>query len=127
MNDRNETSKGDEAFIATAREHFDESVSAMDAATQSRLTQGRHRALAEIKTGSGAARWSYWAPVAGAAAATVFAVVLWRGDPPVNDLVPPSTASDMEILLDQDDFEMLENLEFYSWIDVENETDANVG
>ena len=36
----------------------------------------------------------------------------------------PSTASDLEILLDEDSLEMLEELEFYSWIDLETEPDA---
>ena len=102
-------------------------MQSLDAATQSRLNQGRQAALAETATGAGFGRWNQWVPVAGVAAATVIAVVLWRGSPQVDGFVPPTTASDFEILMDQDDFEMLEDLEFYSWIDLDDDTGANVG
>ena len=36
-------------------------------------------------------------------------------------------ATDLEIILEGDDFEMLENLEFYSWIELDEEPDSNVG
>lgn len=45
----------------------------------------------------------------------------------MNEFVPPTIASDFEILLDQDDFEILQDLEFYSWIDFDDDTGANVG
>lgn len=129
MNDRNdiEIDEADELFISQAKGLFDESVQSLDAATRSRLNQGRQAALAEIATGAGFGRWNQWVPVAGVAAATVFAVVLWRGSPQVNEFLPSATASDFEILLDRDDFEMLENLEFYSWIDFDDDAGANVG
>ena len=129
MNDNEDIDRdeADKLFVAQAKAHFDDSVRSLDGATQSRLNQGRQRALAEIATDSGFSRWNQWVPVAGVAAATVFAVVLWRGSPQVDMLVPPSTVSDLELLLDQDEFEMLEDLEFYSWIDIEDDTGANVG
>ena len=51
------------------------------------------------------------------------------GRSPVDELTPPATAGDFEILLDEESFEMLEELEFYSWIDLEGELDTigNVG
>lgn len=129
MNDRNdiEIDEADELFISQTKALFDESVQSLDAATRSRLNQGRQAALAEIATGAGFGRWNQWVPVAGVAAATVFAVVLWRGSPQVNEFLPSATASDFEILMDRDDFEMLENLEFYSWIDFDDDAGANVG
>ena len=114
-------------FAAQAKTLFDESVRGLDAATRSRLTQDRHKALAEAASGTGLGRWSQWLPVTGVAAATVFAVVLWRGDPQVNELDLPAAVSDFEILLDQDEFEMLQDLEFYSWMDIDGKTDGNVG
>lgn len=122
-----EISEDDKQFVSQAKALFDDSVKSLDGATQSRLNQGRQAALAELATGSGLGRWNQWVPLAGVAAATVFAVVLWGGRPQVNELVPPTTASDFEILLNQDDFEMLEDLEFYSWIDFDDDTGANVG
>ena len=128
MNEHEESrdlDEADERFIAQAKAHFEESVRDLDGATQSRLNQARQTALAEIATGTGFGRWNQWVPVAGVAAAAVFAVVLWRGDPPTNEIVPPATASDFELLLNQDDFEMLEDFEFYSWIEIDD-AGANV-
>ena len=45
----------------------------------------------------------------------------------VNELDLPAAVSDFEILLDQDEFEMLQDLEFYSWMDIDGKTDGNVG
>ena len=120
--------RGDADLFATkAKTLFDESVQDLDAATRSRLTQGRHKALAEAASRTGFSRWNRWVPVTGVAAATVFAVVLWRGDPQINELDLPTAVSDFEILLDQDEFEMLQDLEFYSWMDIDGNTDGNVG
>jgi hypothetical protein len=127
MSERNK-SAADEAFVEQAKKHFDESVANLDGATRSRLNQGRQAALAEL--GAGPRQWVQWAPAAGVAAAAVVAVVLWTGNPPVDELTPPTATADIEILLTEDSFEMLEDLEFYSWIDLEEETDApggNVG
>ncbi len=127
MNERDE-SAANEAFVEQAKEHFDKSVDNLDGATRSRLNRGRQAALAEL--GTGGRKWSEWAPAAGVAAAAVVAVVLWRGIPPTDDLTPPTANADIEILLTEDSFEMLEDLEFYSWIDLDEESDApggNVG
>jgi hypothetical protein len=114
-------------FAAQAKTLFDESVQDLDAATRSRLTQGRHNALAEAASRTGFGRWNQWVPVTGVAAATILAVVLWRGDSQVNELDLPAAVSDFEILLDQDEFELLQDLEFYSWMDIDGNTDGNVG
>ena len=51
--------------------------------------------------------------------------MIWTGSPPVDDLTPLPAAADFEILLNEDSLEMLEELEFYSWIDLEDALDAN--
>jgi len=126
MNDDKNFNEADERFIAQAKAHFDDSVHGLDGAIQSRLNQARHKALAEIATGTGLGRWNQWVPAAGLATAAVFAVVLWRGGLSMDNTVPPAIASDFEILLNQDDFEMLEDFEFYSWIEIDD-AGANVG
>ncbi len=110
----------DEAFAAKAKQLFDESVENIDAHTRSRLNRGRQAALEQLAAGRPV--WVQWVPAAGVAAAAVFAVVLWTGNQPVDGLTPEATASDFEILLTEDSFEMLEDLEFYSWIDLDEET-----
>ena len=114
----------DKAFGEKAKQLFDESVEGLDANTRSRLNHRRQAALAELATGRPV--WVQWAPAAGVAAAVVFAVVLWTGNQPVDDLTPEASAADFEILLTEDSFEMLEDLEFYSWIELDEEADETL-
>lgn len=139
MNERDaKSAKIDDRLLVTkAKELFDQSVDGLDAETRSRLNRGRHEALAQLRPGVRYRQWLQWnqrtLPAAGVAAAAVVAVLIWTGRPPVDDLTPPATASDFEILLAEDSFEMLQELEFYSWIDFEAElvdeldTNGNVG
>jgi hypothetical protein len=127
MNKRNESPAND-AFTLRAKKHFDESVENLDAKTRSQLNRSRQAALAELNKGG--PRWIEWAPAAGVAAAAVVAVVLWTGERPTDALTPATINADIEILLTEDSFEMLEDLEFYSWIDLDEELEAaggNVG
>jgi hypothetical protein len=116
-----------EAFVSQARELFDDSVERLDAATLSRLNQGRHRALAELETAKPLGQWLRWAPAAGIAAAAVVAVMIMNGPAPtMTD--EPITASDFEMLLEDDSLELLEDLEFYTWLQsADLEANDNVG
>ena len=127
MNERKHTVKEDDALVAKAKELFDESVQGLDAATLSQLNRRRQEALETVGEGRVGIRWTQWAPATGVAAAAVVAVVLWTGDRPIDELTPPARATDLEIILEGDDFEMLENLEFYSWIELDEDSDSNVG
>jgi hypothetical protein len=123
MNEQKDT-VADKAFAEKAKQLFDESVAGLDGQTRSRLNRGRQAALDALKTGRPV--WVQWAPAVGVAAAAVVAVVLWTGNPPVDDLTPEASAADFEILLTEDSFEMLEELEFYSWIDLDEGADEIV-
>lgn len=117
MNDPKDIAE--EAFTKKAKTLFDESVAGLDGETRSRLNRGRQRALAELEQARPA--WMQWAPAAGVTAAAVVALVIWTGNPAIEEVTPPAMADDIEILLDEDELEMLEELEFYSWIDLEEE------
>ena len=123
MNERKDDA-AENAFVERAKQHFDESVANLDGETRSRLNRGRQAALAEIASGGRA--WIDWAPAAGVAAAAVVAVVMWTGNPPADELTPSGATADIEILLTEDSFEMLEDLEFYSWIELDEETDETL-
>jgi hypothetical protein len=123
MNERKDI-VADKAFAEKSKQLFDESVAGLDGETRSRLNRGRQAALDVLKTGRPV--WVQWAPVAGVAAAAVVAVVLWTGNPPVDELTPEASAADFEILLTEDSFEMLGDLEFYSWIDLDEDADEIV-
>ncbi len=112
----------DEDFSKKAKEAFDTSVDGLDAATLSRLNRSRHAALAELRRP--ARQWSRWMPATGVAAAVLVAVVVLQTPNGVDEV--PTAVTDMEILLGEDSIEMLEDLEFYSWIDAVD-LDSDVG
>ena len=110
----------DEKLARQAKELFDDSVEQLDAATLSRLNRGRQAALAELEQSRPVGQWSRWVPATGIAAAAVVAV-----DEP---LPATGSATDFEILIGEDSLEMLEDLEFYSWIDpTDLQSSGNVG
>ena len=117
-----------EQIANQAKELFDDSVERLDAAALSRLNQGRHQALAELRKTRPFAQWSRWVPSTGLAAAAVVTVMVMRGPVVEGPGDAPVTASDFEMLLEEDGFEMFEDLEFYSLLDaVDSEPNGNVG
>ena len=97
-----------------AKALFDESVRELDAETLSRLNRSRQKALAELKAGGAGLSWLRWTPVGALTAAAVAAVVVWRaGD---LEQLPPDAAADFEMLLAGEELELLEDLEFYRWL-----------
>lgn len=113
-----------------AKRAFDDSVGGIDAATRSRLTQARYRALQELAPGrrSGWLGWlrlpmSPLAP-AGALAAVALAALLlvWRAELPSEAILEGPPVADLDILLGDEDLEMLdEDLEFYAWLEEQPE------
>jgi hypothetical protein len=110
-----------------AKTLFDDSVEQLDAATLSKLNQGRQAALTAA---AGTPRqWLRWVPATGMATAVLVAVLVLRG-PAVVDvpLAADPISTDFEILMGEDALEMIEELEFYSWIDIaEMDATDNVG
>jgi hypothetical protein len=125
MNDEKEI--GD--FERATKRVFDDSVAALDAATRSRLTQVRHRALEE-RPSLRERGWRTALLPAGAVAATALVawLVVWQS-PPAGDAVPAESLSDLELLLGEEDIEMLdEELEFYGWLEEQPQfADDSVG
>jgi len=105
----------DDAFAARAKARFDDSVRQLDAGTRSTLAQGRQAAL----DAAGAPRrpaWFQWMPAAGLATAVAVVAVLLRA-PGIEPSLPGAGDADIEILLGGDSIEMLEDLEFYAWME----------
>jgi len=116
--------KSDEQMAKQAKEAFDSSVEGLDAATLSRLNRSRHAALAEVSRPREA--WLRWIPASGIAAAMVLAVMMLQGPEELDAVHAPT--NDLEILLGEESIEMLEDLEFYSWLDSEElQDDGNLG
>ena len=124
MSDENET--GD--FERRAKRAFDDSVAALDAATRSRLTHARYRALEEAPRRDRGWRSALVPAGAIGAAALVAWLVMWQR-PPASEDVHAASLGDLEILLGEEDLEMLdEELEFYGWLEEQPEfADDSVG
>ncbi|MDH3428520.1 MAG: hypothetical protein OEM60_00340 [Gammaproteobacteria bacterium] len=120
---------GNEERIARqAKELFDDSVETLDAATLSRLNRGRHKALAELQKPAGIIKWGGWLPATGVAAAVLVTVLVVRGTADLDLMEETVTASDFEMLLEEDSLEMFEDLEFYALLDeVDLEANGDVG
>jgi hypothetical protein len=100
----------DDRLSATITAQLDEDVAHLDAATLSRLNQARQRALAQRP---GAARmWLFGGSALTACAMLLAVTLVWRGD----------SASSVDPVFDQEllaeaDLELMEDLEFYAWLD----------
>ena len=129
----NKQSNEDERFVQTAQELLRDSAEHLDAATLSQLNQARQKALAELDSGRkhGRSRFSQWVPAGAVAATAVLAAILWTGQiaPPTEDQdfiaqeIPLDVATDIELLLAEESLEMIEDLEFFTWLDASMSTE----
>lgn len=115
------TDKNDKATIDRVRAAFDDEVAGLDAATRSRLTQARYRALAQLdKPRLFSQSWLPQSAAAAVAVAAVLAIFIFRSN--VGQMPLPETiaeASDIEILLGEEEIEFLQELEFYAWLETQ--------
>jgi hypothetical protein len=109
---------GDErGFEERSRQLFAESVAGLDGSTRSRLRQARASAVASVTR-----RRRFWfdpvrlAPAGVAAAAILAVAVMWSGPETVVEPVESSVLSDLDILLDEEELDLFEELEFYAWL-----------
>lgn len=110
------TDDPDANFERRARKLFDESVQQLDAHTRSRLAEARHRAV-DVRSEQPHVR-PYWIPVAGVAAAAAAAVAIMPAIDRERELPGSFTAAeDMVLLLNAEDLELLEDMDFYEWMD----------
>lgn len=128
--DDNNSDKSDERLVRRAKQLFDDSVDGLDAHTRSCLNQRRQHAMAALVPDRADGRRIWWLPAAGVVAAAAAIFLLDRHQTTVPP-VPSTVAADFELLMDETSLEMLEDLEFYSWIDLESTDtstpDENVG
>ena len=111
--------KSDDKFVQEAKVLFDQSVDRLDAAALSRLNRSRQRALEEVRKPQ--VGWMRWAPVSGAVVALLAVILLTQPGTGVDE--PPPAVVDMDIVLGGENIEMLEDLEFYAWIDALEQDD----
>ena len=125
-------STGDEQFVEQAGRMLRDGAQALDASTRSRLNRNRQKALRELREHSRIRRWiaDQWVPAVGAATVALLVAGLWFGvgmqtPSELNSqqiTVTPADSGellDLDVLLADESLEMIEELEFYLWMDAE--------
>jgi hypothetical protein len=109
----------DREFEERTKRLFEESVAALDGETRSKLTRARYRALEELESRRQPAWTRSLLPAGAVAAVAMLTVVLWHGRvQPVDEASFDVVAvTDIEILLGEEELDMIEELEFYAWLE----------
>jgi hypothetical protein len=118
-----------EEFERRTKQEFDRSTAALDAATRSRLTRARFRALEEGAALAPRRRWQWSFAPAGAVLAVALSawLLLWQNPAGTEAGLQVASLNDLEILLAEEDIEMLdEGLEVYGWLEEQPEFVAAV-
>ena len=124
-----------QAWVLRTRDLLDQSAAQLDAGTLSRLNRARQAALEQLEAPPRRTPVLLHWLGAGALAAGL-ALLVWRGVLPGPDAGPvmplaeapttvtpsadvPVAAADFELLADPDSYALLEDLEFYAWLEAE--------
>jgi hypothetical protein len=116
---RNDETSGKSSLETRSKAVFDESVDNLDGRTRSALNQARHAALAELERRQRSPFGRVLGPLTGIAAAAFVLLALFA---PLRSMLTPHDSAatqfeDLEIIAGSDNIEMLQNLEFYEWLD----------
>ena len=122
----------DDAFVEQAGSMLSDGAETLDASTRSRLNRARQKALLELRERSRMQRWiaDQWVPAFGAALIALLAAGLWFGvgmqtgsenmsQRATVAPADPGDLADLDMLLADENLEMIEDLEFYLWMDAE--------
>lgn len=108
----------EDKMLASIRLHLDSTVNAMDAHTASRLNRARQQALDQGLAQAGQLRWLRPMLALASCAAVILALGLTLRTPEVTAPVTNiQDADDFELLAGSEELEMIENLEFYAWLE----------
>jgi len=105
------------AWLLEIRKQLDAQAEMLDAATCSKLTQGRFAAV-DAARGSHRGQWFRWLAPMATAGLLGIAVMLgnhFRSQP----LDPVSVPAELTAVNDVQDLELVEDLEFYVWLEKE--------
>jgi hypothetical protein len=135
------TTPGNDRWILRSRDLLERSTRELDASTIAKLGQARQAALAPLRTRIRSPRWPWMGGLVAAAAALALALGLgWMRTPlpDAPDLAAPNPRittpvpavpsdpteqalslpeSDLDLIATEDEYLLLENLEFYSWLE----------
>ena len=104
--------KNTDNLIENVQTSLDSSIDDIDAATQSKITQARYRALEQAVENR---RASWWMPVTALASICILVIVVSLfSHTPEAQLDP---VQDFEMISNIDDMELIEDMEFYEWLE----------
>lgn len=129
--DRERNDDDAERLVHDARRLLREDTRQLDAASLVRLAHARRQALDEYDRRQARAAWpgTGWRNALAAAALGVLAIALWigrDGAPPMSApgvVQPPAQngagarSADLEVLLAEENLELLEDLDFFDWLE----------
>jgi len=103
-------------FIERARRVFRDSVRGLDGETRAKLAAARESAV-EAAAGPRFRPWSVGMRLAPAGAvAALLAVLIWQGVNAPVEIESPTMISDLDLLLEGEELDLFEELEFYAWL-----------
>jgi hypothetical protein len=108
MNEKQQNDK----LIENIHAQLQNSVNNIDAATQSKITQARHRALDQYSSKQPLHLWLSATAVATSCVAILIFLLY-----PAQQNSEPALLDEFELISNIDDMEVLEELEFYQWLD----------
>jgi hypothetical protein len=126
-------------WVLRVRILLQRSLDDIDASSRSRLNQARQAALKQLRQEATGATWPRWIGATAVAAGMV--VMLWHGIPAQietdtttqavmveatdpSDANSPVIAPDFDLLADEAQFDLVQNLEFYAWLEASEENEG---
>jgi len=105
----------DDRLVQQINQQLDDSVDSLDAGTLSRLNQARHRAIDEKLSGAAARHRSGWLFTGALATVFLVASVVYLSN------ITMHSPLDNEAFASSDDLELIDDLEFVSWLAAQDE------
>jgi hypothetical protein len=117
---RNDEHTPRSALEERAKAAFDDSVDNLDGRTRSALTRARYAAVEELAGNQRSRAWKVWGPLSGVTAAALVIAVMFGPMWTTTQMPPQGSAmpfEDFDIVADAENLELLEDLDFYAWLD----------
>lgn len=112
--------KSEEALVAHIKQQLDDSCDSLDYATQLKLKQAREKALSQSAASTSRLKRWQWIGIPSLAATAAVAIITISSviNTPSSGESPESLFfQDLELLAAEEDLELIEELEFYQWLE----------
>lgn len=113
-----------------AQELLRASADELNGHIRSRLAQARSAAVDEARTAGHGFAWRTWIPAGASAGLAALALFFWSGGPQAPQaptLAVHGSLDDLDIMVTNESFELLEDLEFYEWVAATDADGASIG